>query len=416
MELATPSVCWQPVAIALVISSSRGNRLLFYHQGSPKGQCEQVTDVLSELPPRTLAEILAPSSLMVGHKFELNVDEWKFVGHLFAIQTSSFNIKFNVVFVLQSYCSLEVVGAYDHLSHVIGSAIVHEEHRCGFLEKEVALLTQLLEEAEAPEPPFDEMLGPSSLARSLRDILGTLQEGTQHVKIKVNSWSEVNVLMRFDARDSQGSSVGYTGHVRSYSALLLLESADSIAESLPSSCNPAFHRLLRTVSPMKSLQTVALDGDIPLVQVLHCASHLAHWGKAITIYPLSESNVYIASPEASTSVNSVLSRSFSETFSDSTLAELLSDFSLPVSLGELKQKFMDDDRIIKMVVWLLQYRQITQLHTYVYIVPLIQMAHLPGSFSPTSSGFGSDHTAFDSAPFSLRPLSRSSDSGEQISV
>lgn len=65
-----------------------------------------------------------------------------------------------------------------------------------------------------------------------------------------------------------------------------------------------------------------------------------------------------------------------------------------------------------MVVWLLQYRQITQLHTYVYIVPLIQMAHLPGSFSPTSSGFGSDHTAFDSAPFSLRPLSRSSDSGQ----
>ena len=55
----------------------------------------------SELPPRTLAEILAPSSLMVGHKFELNVDEWKFVGHLFAIQTSSFNVKFNVVFVLQ---------------------------------------------------------------------------------------------------------------------------------------------------------------------------------------------------------------------------------------------------------------------------------------------------------------------------
>ena len=40
---APPSFCWQPVAVALVISSSRGNRLLFYHQGSPSGQCEQGT-------------------------------------------------------------------------------------------------------------------------------------------------------------------------------------------------------------------------------------------------------------------------------------------------------------------------------------------------------------------------------------
>ena len=41
--------------------------------------------------------------------------------------------------------------------------------------------------------------------------------------------------------------------------------------------------------------------------------------------------------------NSDLSRRFSETFSDCTLAEILSDFSLPISMGELKQIFMDED-------------------------------------------------------------------------
>ena len=55
----------------------------------------------SELPTRTLSEILAPSSLMVGRKFELNVNEWKFVGRPFSAQTVSFTTACNVIFVLQ---------------------------------------------------------------------------------------------------------------------------------------------------------------------------------------------------------------------------------------------------------------------------------------------------------------------------
>ena len=55
----------------------------------------------SELPPTTLAEILAPASLMINNKFELTVDEWKFIGHPFSVQNDNFSIAFNVVFVLQ---------------------------------------------------------------------------------------------------------------------------------------------------------------------------------------------------------------------------------------------------------------------------------------------------------------------------
>ena len=51
-----------------------------------------------------------------------------------------------------------------------------------------------------------------------------------------------------------------------------------------------------------SLQAVSLDADIPLALVLHLASHLVHWGKAMAIYPLSENNSYITSPTADTGV------------------------------------------------------------------------------------------------------------------
>ena len=54
----------------------------------------------SELPARTLSEILAPNRLMVNHTFELNVDQWKFVGHPFSVQNESFD-KFNITFIIE---------------------------------------------------------------------------------------------------------------------------------------------------------------------------------------------------------------------------------------------------------------------------------------------------------------------------
>ena len=63
---------------------------------------------------------------------------------------------------------------------------------------------------------------------------------------------------------------------RSYSALLLVESCDSIADSLPSSCNPALHRLLRALSPMKrcgELQNGVVDHICNVAETVVKASH-----------------------------------------------------------------------------------------------------------------------------------------------
>ena len=57
-----------------------------------------------------LPEILAPSPKLVGQKFELIIDEWKFVGHPFTISallpgsvhaTINTTMVFNIVFVLE---------------------------------------------------------------------------------------------------------------------------------------------------------------------------------------------------------------------------------------------------------------------------------------------------------------------------
>lgn len=38
---------------------------------------------------------------MVNHTFELNVDQWKFVGHPFSVQHGLFDIKFNIAFIVE---------------------------------------------------------------------------------------------------------------------------------------------------------------------------------------------------------------------------------------------------------------------------------------------------------------------------
>lgn len=61
---------------------------------------------------------------------------------------------------------------------------------------------------------------------------------------------------------------------RSYSALLLFESADAIINSLPSSSNPAMNRFLKTVSPMKRCgYDVCSDVDTSTVHKLWLHSH-----------------------------------------------------------------------------------------------------------------------------------------------
>jgi hypothetical protein len=98
------------------------------------------------------------------------------------------------------------------------------------------------------DPSDVSLLRASSLAKSLHDVLCCLQEGQSQLTVKINQWTEVSTLVQLDSEETETRKAKTS--VRSYSALLLLESLENIMASLPASCNPAMHRLLNTLSPM----------------------------------------------------------------------------------------------------------------------------------------------------------------------
>jgi hypothetical protein len=146
---------------------------------------------------------------MVNHTFELNVDQWKFVGHPFSVQNESFD-KFNITFIIEACSKTETVREYDHLSDLLGSAVVHEEEKCGFLQTEVKVLLQCLEDMDIADPSDVSLLRASSLAKSLHDVLCCLQEGQSQLTVKINQWTEVSTLVQLDSEETEVSTSLWT--------------------------------------------------------------------------------------------------------------------------------------------------------------------------------------------------------------
>jgi hypothetical protein len=51
--------------------------------------------------------------------------------------------------------------------------------------------------------------------------------------------------------------------------MLLLVEEQVLLDSLPLDCSPALSRLIRVASPVRGLQTLALEADLSLSQVYH---------------------------------------------------------------------------------------------------------------------------------------------------
>lgn len=100
--------------------------------------------------------------------------------------------------------------------------------------------------------------------------------------------------------------------------------------------------------------------------------HLVYWAKATIIYPLCETNVYVIAPDAPLHSHSPLVEKFSAKFPGMSLFEVISDFSLPTSIGHLTTPLQHPTRqgtLAQMVLWMLQHHLLMQLHTYVQFMP-----------------------------------------------
>ncbi|XP_066546387.1 GATOR1 complex protein NPRL3 isoform X1 [Amia ocellicauda] len=421
-----------PISVILVSSGSRGNKLLFRYpfQRVPESTASQTTKLRSpyalntvgdvtedqdgdsrEQTPLTdeqlvagfsdviLATILATKSDMCGKKFELKIDNVRFVGHPtllqhgHTIQVSKTDpspkremptmILFSVVFALRANADPSVISCMHNLSRRIAIALQHEERRCQYLTREAKLMlamqdevTTMTETDGGPQSPFRQILPKCKLARDLQEVYDSLCT-TGVVRLHINSWLEVSFCLPHKIHRVGGNHIPPEAlersmkAIRPYHALLLLDSEKVLLSQLPLDCSPALVRVIKTSSAVKNLQQLAQDADLALLQVFQLAAHLVYWGKAIIIYPLCENNVYMLSPHANICLYSPLATQFGQQFPGHDLASMLAKFSLPVSLSEFRNPLdppVQEAHLIQMVIWMLQHRLLIQLHTYVCLL------------------------------------------------
>uniref|UniRef100_A0A4W5K8L3 GATOR complex protein NPRL3 n=1 Tax=Hucho hucho TaxID=62062 RepID=A0A4W5K8L3_9TELE len=408
-----------PISVILVTSGSRGNKLLFRYPFQRVADCTSslttkqrspyalntTGDVLedpdgdSRFSDIILATILATKSDMCGKKFELKIDNVRFVGHPtllqhpHTIQVSKTDpspkremptmILFSVVFALRANADPSVISCMHNLSRRIAIALQHEERRCQYLTREAKLMlamqdevTNMTETDGSPQSPFRQILPKCKLARDLKEAYDSLCT-TGVVRLHINNWLEVSFCLPHKIHRVGGNHVPPEAlerslkAIRPYHALLLLDSEKALLAQLPLDCSPALVRLIKTCSAVKNLQQLAQDADLNLLQIFQIAAHLVYWGKAIIVYPLCENNVYMLSPHANISLYSPLAEGFGQQFPSHDLPSMLAKFSLPLSLSEFRNPLdasVQEAQLIQMVVWMLQRRLLIQLHTYVCLL------------------------------------------------
>ena len=165
-------------------------------------------------------------------------------------------------------------------------------------------------------------------------------------------------------------------------------------EQLSTDASPALRRLIRQSSPTKSFRSLAVDCDLSLMQVFQLTGHLLYWGRATVIYPVCESNLYVVSQHTPTPLPARIKERFYDKFSESLL-ESLSTFSLPRSVSVSPPLSLHQHRLTEIVIWMLQYHLISQLHTYVTLAldDDLSFTDLPGP-SPVVQ----HHTSQDNSP------------------
>lgn len=153
--------------------------------------------------------------------------------------------------------------------------------------------------------------------------------------------------------------------------MLLLVDYTELLDCVPPSGAVMLTKLLNAYNPFKTLQNIATDADFAIKHVYELVGHLVYWAKATIIYPLCETNVYVIAPDAPLHNHSPLAEKFFAKFS-MNLFEVISEFSLPTSIGHLTTPLQYPTKqgtLVQMVLWMLQHHLLMQLHTYVQFMP-----------------------------------------------
>ncbi|XP_050344100.1 GATOR complex protein NPRL3 isoform X1 [Nymphalis io] len=374
-----------------------------------KGQLSGFTDEM-------LSTLFAVKAELCNRKFELKVNDVRFVGHptLLPYRTNKDDtaamILINIVFALQASASHSIVKCYYDLSKRLGKALRHEEKRCSYLTEEMKIMLAAHDEVSAldseinsgenddeeensrhsvssttysidngannvPKSAFHLILQRSSLARSMKSVFEELSS-TGIVQVRINKWVLLSFCLPHKAHQIHNRGLiiepetidKCVQRLRPYHGILLMVNPNELLASIPLDGSPALLRLIKLYSPLKSLQTLAIEADLTLTQAFQLTGHLVYWAKATVIYPLCEGNVYVVAPGANIHINSPLVDEFAKEFPGLCLLQMLSEFSLPAPLWYVSRGAWGarcGGRPARLVAWLLRRRLLLQLHTYV---------------------------------------------------
>ncbi|CAH2248094.1 jg12765 [Pararge aegeria aegeria] len=363
-----------------------------------------------------LSTLFAVKAELCNRKFELKVNDVRFVGHptLLPYRTNKDDtaamILINIVFALQASASHSIVKCYYDLSKRLGKALRHEEKRCSYLTEEMKIMLATHDEVSAldseinsgenddeeensrhsvssttfsldnlpssvPKSAFHLILQRSSLARSMKSVFEELSS-TGIVQVRINKWVLLSFCLPHKAHQIQTRGLiiepetidKCVQRLRPYHGILLMVNPNELLASIPLDGSPALLRLIKLYSPLKSLQTLAIEADLTLTQAFQLTGHLVYWAKATVIYPLCEGNVYVVAPGANVHINSPLVDEFAKEFPGLCLLQMLSEFSLPAPLWYVSRGAWGarcGGRPARLVAWLLRRRLLLQLHTYV---------------------------------------------------
>lgn len=437
-----------PLSVILVKSDSKGDRLLFRYPYKIEKQHDNIEenkrrnpysmniieDVLQTPQQQTsninngqlygftdevLSTLFAVKQELCNQKFELKVNDVRFVSHPTLMKSKDLNnikeyeddhhqqqkssdILINIVFALYAQASYSIVKCYYELSKKLGYALVFEENRLGYLSNELNIMMKthdeiavLLEQGnvvvnnnssnnsinntELLLSSFDLVLERSTLAQCLKSIYHDLcTTGLINITInqsvtlsfclpqKAHQFHKKGVIVEPEAIDHCLQSL------KPYHGMLLLVDFSELLDCVPPSAASLLLQLCEVYNPLKSLQNMASEADLLIDHVYQLVGHLVYWAKATIIYPLCETNVYVIAPDAPLHTNSPLVEKFSSRFPGMSLFEVISDFSLPTSIGHLTTPLQQPARqgiLAQMVLWMLQHHLLMQLHTYVQFMP-----------------------------------------------
>ncbi|XP_044742248.1 GATOR complex protein NPRL3 [Chrysoperla carnea] len=404
-----------PLSIILVKSDSKGDRLLFRYPYRTTENTEPLDrkrrnpyaltnteDLLQSPPPpisniykgnyltgfsdEVLSTLFAVKPELCNRKFELKVNDVRFVGHPTLLTPSNDTdtkrqdgLLIHIVFALRALASHSIVKCYYELSKLLGTALKHEEHRCGYVSDQNRLMAGTHDDGTTVtnSTPFDLILTRSSLAANLKQVYEDLYSNGL-IKIQINGWIPIHYCLPQKVHNKLINNKilieplnidKVLNRLRPYHGLLLLESQTQLIDLISLDGSPTLMRLLKMYSPLKSLQTLAADADLTLSHVYELTGHLVYWAKATIIYPLCATNKYVIAQNAPIHLNSPLVDAFYDSFPDKHLLEVISEFSLPTSLSHKTNPFAQQSQLVQMMVWMLQHHLLTQLHTYILFLP-----------------------------------------------